>query len=175
MIGISTALNALSTHGACTVVFVVVAAVAAGLIASIQTLEKISWMGWVGVTGILASVITLAAAVSTSRPALAPQSGPWDKDLVTIGHPTFVDAMNAVATIFLSFAGGPYYFNIIAEMKRPGDYNKSILLSSGVTTSTYLIIGCVVYHYVGQYIASPALGSAGVLMKKVRVCAIRIL
>lgn len=166
MIGISIALNALSTHGACTVIFVATAAISAGVIASIQTLEKLAWLGWVGVGGILASVITLAAAVSTGRPALAPQSGPWDKHLVIIGHPTFVDAVNAVATVFLSFAGAPYYFNIIAELKKPQDYNRSILLSSGVTTSTYLIIGCVVYHYVGEYIASPALGSAGTLMKK---------
>ena len=29
------------------------------------------------------------------------------------------------------------------------------------------IIACTVYHFVGQYIASPALGSAGLLIKKI--------
>ena len=34
-------------------------------------------------------------------------------------------------------------------------------------TSIYIAIGVVVYYYCGSYVASPALGSAGVLMKKV--------
>jgi hypothetical protein len=32
---------------------------------------------------------------------------------------------------------------------------------------TYLTIGIVVYYYCGQYLANPALGSAGVIVKKV--------
>lgn len=55
MLGISTALNALSSHGACTAIFVAVAAIAGGSLASIQTLGKISWLAWVGITCILAS------------------------------------------------------------------------------------------------------------------------
>ena len=31
----------------------------------------------------------------------------------------------------------------------------------------YLVLGCTIYHFVGQYIASPALGSAGDLMKRI--------
>lgn len=36
-----------------------------------------------------------------------------------------------------------------------------------IMTATYLTIGIVVYVYAGQYLSSPALGSAGVLMSKV--------
>lgn len=35
------------------------------------------------------------------------------------------------------------------------------------TTQTYISIGVVVYYYCGDYIASPALGSAGPVMKKI--------
>lgn len=146
MIGISTALNALSTHGACTAVFVVVAAIVTMLISSVQTLEKISWFSWVGAACIMTSVITLVAAVSRQeRPSAAPKTGPWDRDIVVIGHPSFVAAMNAVATVFLSYAGGPYYFNVIAEMRNPRDYSKSITLSSIFTLSAYLIIGALYF------------------------------
>lgn len=55
MLGISTALNALSGHGACTAIFVAVAAIAGGALASIQTFGKISWLAWVGITCILSS------------------------------------------------------------------------------------------------------------------------
>ena len=34
-------------------------------------------------------------------------------------------------------------------------------------TATYITIGVVVYYYCGSYVASPALGSAGPLLKKV--------
>lgn len=53
MLGISTGLNAVSDHGACTAIFVVVAAIIAFLFSSIQTLSKISWLAWVGVAGIM--------------------------------------------------------------------------------------------------------------------------
>jgi amino acid permease len=55
MLGISTALNALSSHGTCTAVFVAVAAIAGFGLGSIQTLGKISWLAWVGVISILSA------------------------------------------------------------------------------------------------------------------------
>ena len=53
MLGISIGFNALSVHGACTAIFVVVAALIGFLFGSIQTLGKVSWIAWVGVAGIL--------------------------------------------------------------------------------------------------------------------------
>jgi hypothetical protein len=54
-IGISTALNAISSHGTCTAVFVAVAAIAGGMLASIRTLGQLRWLGWVGMASILAA------------------------------------------------------------------------------------------------------------------------
>jgi len=42
-----------------------------------------------------------------------------------------------------------------------------MLICQGTVCTVYLIIGVVVYTYCGSYVASPALGSAGPLMKKV--------
>lgn len=53
MLGISIGLNAVSTHGACTAIFVAVAALAGFLLGSIQTLGRISWLAWLGLTCIL--------------------------------------------------------------------------------------------------------------------------
>lgn len=55
MLSISIALNSLSTHGACTAIFVAVAALAGFGLGSIRTLGKISWIAWVGLAGILTS------------------------------------------------------------------------------------------------------------------------
>lgn len=53
MLGVATGLNALSSHGACTAVFVAVAAIIGFSLGSIQTLGRISWLAWVGVVCIL--------------------------------------------------------------------------------------------------------------------------
>lgn len=79
MLGISIALNSLSTHGTCTAVFVAVAAIAGFALASIQTLGKISWLAWIGLAGILSAIFTLTIAVGVQdRPASAPKDGPFE-------------------------------------------------------------------------------------------------
>lgn len=55
MLGISIALNAVSSHATCTAVYVAVAAVIAFLFGSIQTLGRISWLAWIGLFCILTS------------------------------------------------------------------------------------------------------------------------
>lgn len=53
MLGISISLNAVSTHGACTAIFVAVAAIIGFGLGSIQTLHEVSWLAWVGAGSIL--------------------------------------------------------------------------------------------------------------------------
>lgn len=59
------------------------------------------------------------------------------------------------------------FFPIAAEMRDPSLYNRSLLFCQGGITAIYLTIGIVMYYYCGSYVASPALGSAGPLIKKV--------
>ena len=53
MLGISISLNAMSSHGACTAIFVAVAAIIGFVLGSIQTLHEVSWLAWVGAISIL--------------------------------------------------------------------------------------------------------------------------
>lgn len=52
-------------------------------------------------------------------------------------------------------------------MKDPRKYNRVMIISVLMCLGLYLVLGCLVYHFCGQYVASPALGSAGVLMKRI--------
>lgn len=67
MLGVSIALNTLSEHGACTVVFVVVAAVAIALLSSIRTLDRVSFLGWIGVISIMAGSEFFCSNARTRR------------------------------------------------------------------------------------------------------------
>lgn len=169
LLGISTAFNAITDHGTCTAVFVLVGAILNIAISSIQTLDKISWLGWVGLIGILSSVITLAIAVSLQdRPSAAPLAPlPWSPGVVTIGNPSFTEGAAACANIIFSFAGTPNFFNVVSEMREPKHYYRAMYTCQTVVTLAYLVIGSLVYKFCGQYVASPALGSAGPLLKKV--------
>jgi hypothetical protein len=168
MLGVSIGLNALSSHGACTAIFVAVAAIIGFIFASVRTLGRLSWLAWVGTACVLVSVFVLTVAAGVQeRPAEAPQDGPWSSDFKIIGNPTFEEAMAAVSSLVLAYAGVPAFFAVASEMSDPRLYTRSVLTCQAVATVTYSVIGIVVYYYCGSYVASPALGSAGVLMKKV--------
>ncbi|KAH0601780.1 hypothetical protein MHUMG1_00659 [Metarhizium humberi] len=170
MIGISVAFNALSTHGACTAVFVAVAAVFGFTFASIQTLGKISALAWIGVTSIVIAVFTVTIAVGVQgKPSTASQDyeGPWRSNYELFKNPSFSDALGAITTLIFAYAGTPTFFSIASEMRDPKHYTKALMMCQSVITLAYIVVGVVVYYFCGSYVASPALGSAGPLIKKV--------
>ncbi|KAK2595378.1 hypothetical protein QQS21_006914 [Conoideocrella luteorostrata] len=168
MLGISIGLNAVSTHGVCTAAFVAVAAIIGFMFGSIRTLGRISWLAWIGLTCILVSIFTVTIAVGVQdRPAAAPQGQPWVSDFKLFKSPSFTSAISAVASLVFAYAGTPAFFAIAAEMRDPRHYSRSLLICQSGVTATYIIVGTVVYYFCGSYVASPALGSAGPLVKKV--------
>lgn len=52
-------------------------------------------------------------------------------------------------------------------MRKPSDYTKAMLSAQIGSTVFYVLVASVVWASVGCYIASPALGSAGPVIKKV--------
>ncbi|KAF9874536.1 hypothetical protein CkaCkLH20_08099 [Colletotrichum karsti] len=168
MIGVSTALNAVSHHGACTAIFVAVAAIASLSLASIRTLGRMSWLAWIGVASIMVAVFTVTIAVGLQdRPAAAPQTGDFVSDFKIINNPSFTKAIASISSIVFSYAGTGAFFPIAAEMRDPRYYTRALLLCQSVVTAVYVAVGVVVYYYCGSYVSSPALGSAGPLVKKV--------
>ncbi|KAL3443725.1 transmembrane amino acid transporter protein-domain-containing protein [Aspergillus insuetus] len=168
ILGMSIGLNAISSHGTCTAVFVVVCAALGFLFASIRTLSRISWVAWVGLACILVAVLTVTISVGIQdRPASAPQDDAWVPDYKLIGDPTFVQGATAVSSIIFACSATPAYFGIAAEMRDPRYFTKSLIIAQIGSTLMYITIGVVVYYYCGSYVASPALGSAGPLIKKI--------
>lgn len=109
LLGISIALNAVSTHAACTAVFVAVAALLGFSLASIPTLGKVTFLGWIGVVSILGALFTLTIAVGVQdRPAAAP-AGDWlaTKETFIVNKPTFEAGISAISTLVFAYAGTP--------------------------------------------------------------------
>lgn len=56
MVGVSTALNALSNHALCTNYFSIIAAIMIALCASVRKFEKLSWITWAGFLSVFIAV-----------------------------------------------------------------------------------------------------------------------
>ncbi|CAD6581156.1 MAG: hypothetical protein CYPHOPRED_001500 [Cyphobasidiales sp. Tagirdzhanova-0007] len=120
MIGVSTALNALSSHAICTVAFTAVAMIVTAIFASLPRFGQIGFLTWFGFFFIVTAVLIVVIGVTqTDRPAAAPATGPYDLGFVAVASPTFQNAMTAVSTIFVSYAGVSAFIPVISEMREP--------------------------------------------------------
>ncbi|KAF1817171.1 hypothetical protein P152DRAFT_387626 [Eremomyces bilateralis CBS 781.70] len=168
VLGVSVALNALSNHAICTNYFLVVATIAIAAAASVRKFEKFAWLTWAGFFSIFIAIFIVVVGVTTlDRPAAAPQTGDFELGYHAIAHPTFAAGITAAATIFGTSAAPPAFLPVISEMKRPKDFNKALLVCMIFVVSSYLAFSLVVYRWCGQWVASPSLGSAGPVLKKV--------
>lgn len=168
IVSCSTAFNALSEHGACTVVFSFVSAVLITLFSSVRTFSRLGWLTWFGfATFFVAVFIFVVAVTQQDRPAAAPPTGDFDLGWVAIAHPGFVAGMTASANIFISGSGSSMYLPVISEMRKPRDYRKAAIVTGFLVGAMYLTFSLVIYRWCGIWLTTPAFGSAGTLFKKI--------
>lgn len=169
MLTTSVAFNALSDHGACTMAFVAAAAAASLVIGTgFRALEKVAWIGWAGVASIFVAIwVTAIACLTQDRPAAGPPTGPIDLEIRVFPKTTFSEAMSAIANQLFAVGASGTFFSISAEMRHPEMFTRSLLCGQALIVVTCVATSTMVYAKIGQYLASPALGSAGPLIKKV--------
>src|ERR1700759_2830070 len=98
IVSCSTAFNALSDHGACTVVFSFVSAVLITIFSSIRTFSRLGWLTWLGFTTFFIAVFIFVVAVTQQdRPAAAPKTGDFDLCWGAINPPGFGAGITASA------------------------------------------------------------------------------
>ncbi|CAO1635116.1 unnamed protein product [Parajaminaea phylloscopi] len=163
------AFNAVSTHALCTMAFAGIVAAACILIGGgMRQLMKVAALGWVGIVCVMLAIWILTIAMLTKSYPMASlgQTGSVEVLAVNKGS-TFAQAMAAVVTQLFALLGNVAYYSISAEMRKPADFDKAVYLGQGFAIVNYLVIGCIVYSKAGQFLTSPALGSAGPLIKKI--------
>lgn len=169
MLTTSVALNALSDHGACSMIFVAVTCAGAFVIGTgFRSLEKVSWLSWIGVAGVVFAIwITAIACLANSQPATAPLTGPINLGIRVFPNATFSEAMAAISNQLFTLGASGTFFSVSAEMKRPELFSRSLMCGQSFIVITNIAISSIIYGKIGQYLASPALGSAGPLIKKI--------
>ncbi|RAK75440.1 putative amino acid transporter (Mtr) [Aspergillus fijiensis CBS 313.89] len=168
ILGMSIGFNSVSAHGTCTAVFVAVSAIVGMLFASVRTLSRITWIAWVGLFCIMVAILIVTIAVGIQdRPSSAPQTGAWSSDYKLFAYPSFAQGVSVVSSLIFACSATPAYFSIVAEMREPRYFIRSLVIAQVGSTLIYIVVGIVIYYFCGSYVASPALGSAGRLIQKV--------
>ncbi|RYN74316.1 hypothetical protein AA0117_g7055 [Alternaria alternata] len=147
------ALNAMTDHGACTIIFNVIGLIISFLFGLPRTFKNISYFSYFSVT-------TTVIAISIQKP---------DTGNIVAVRPdvTLVKGLAPVMNIVLAFTGHVAFFSFQSELEDPRDFRKALILEQGIAVTFYMLISVIMYYHAGPSVASPALGSASPLVSKV--------
>lgn len=151
------ALTSISSHAICNVWWGFLITVVSVLLSYNREWHKLWWMSFVSIGAILvASMITIVATGIQSPNVLEKGRAPiqW---FATPQNPTLMDVIGGYTNILFAYGGNMAIFSFCSEMKNPNDFKKSFALSQLIATITYIIVGCTIYTFGGQYTVSPAL------------------
>ena len=167
-LGLSIALNTVSKHATCSVVFTFVAYIIIASVASVRKIGRLGWVAWVGFGSILIAILIVVIAVTLpERPAAAPKTGDFELGFSALppAGATFASAWAASLAIYASSANTSGFVPVISEMRDPRLFFRSMYTCMLWITTSYLALAITVYAYCGKWVASPALGSAGPTIK----------
>ncbi|CAG8039534.1 unnamed protein product [Penicillium nalgiovense] len=151
--------NTITNHGTCTIIFGVVGLIVSCICALPRTSSKLFIMSTVSAASILIATLTTMIAIAVQAP------DDVENDITT--SPTFVNAFLAVTNIVFAFIAHVAFFGIMSEMEDTKQFPKSLTMLQCVETTLYIVTAMVTYCYAGPDVDSPALSSAGPVMKKV--------
>jgi amino acid permease len=154
-------MNAVTSHAACTVIFMLVGTLLSFLLTIPRTLKNLSWWSITSFISIIGAVTITMVGVSISRPGMGKVALWPDPDL------PFYQAFLAVANIIFAYAGHVAFFTFISELRKPEEFPKALCLLQGCDVGMYIITAVVIYYYAGENVKSPALDSASSVVRKV--------
>ncbi|CRG83329.1 hypothetical protein PISL3812_00680 [Talaromyces islandicus] len=158
-------------YAVCPVLFVCVGF----FVSQIRTLRSFGWIAnfavWANLLvifismGVIAhsspnfAISTLGSAGSAVNPdTITPVDGKYPPVMHYSGLPPngLVGSINGLLSAVLAYAGIQLFVEFMAEMRRPRDFIKAMWGAQFFVYSVYLIYGCFVYHYQGQYSFNPS-------------------
>jgi Transmembrane amino acid transporter protein len=159
-------------YAVCPVLFVIVGF----FVTQVRTLRSFGWVAILSVAlnllvifitmGVIANsppnyaIATLGSAGSAvSAATITPdENGVYPAIIHYNGLPpnSLVGSINGLLSAVLAYAGVQLFVEFMAEMKRPYDFIKAMWGAQFFIYSVYLIYGCFIYHYQGQYSFNPS-------------------
>jgi len=157
----SVALNVLSDHAVCTVIFSVVMVVVMFFLSLARELNQVAIMGIVAAsTMFIAFLLCLIFLGIEGHPAgWTPGASVTVRTWAAPGT-TFVTGFNAFLNITYTFVGQILIPSYVDDMKKPEDFPKALYLVTFFELIVFTLGGAIGYHYIGdEAMTSPAYGS----------------
>ncbi|KAH6639706.1 transmembrane amino acid transporter protein-domain-containing protein [Boeremia exigua] len=156
----SVALNALTGHGACTIIFAVAGMVICFILGLPRTFKDVSKLSIISCASIILAVSIAMIGIGISKPHAG------DILAVRPGLP-FVKGLGPVLNIILAYTGHVAFLSFQSELRDPRDFKKALFFEQGIAVTFYMTISAVIYYYAGPFVTSPALGSASPVVTKI--------
>ena len=161
----SIGMNAITGHGSCTIVWMILGTLLSLLFTLPRTLKHLSYYSIASFMSIIAAVMITMIGVSITKPGMVNGAMPvryWPRP--GLG---FHNGFNAVSNMVFAYAGHVAFFTFISELRDPNDFPKALAFLQCSDISMYIITALVVYYYAGDQVKSPALDSASTAVKKI--------
>ncbi|KAF1976106.1 putative amino acid transporter [Bimuria novae-zelandiae CBS 107.79] len=150
----------MTEHGTCTVVFSVIGMIVCFLFTLPRTLKNVSYCSVFSCGSIVVASTVAMTAIAIKKPGIG--------QIVTVRPGvSLVQGLGPVMNIILAYAGHVTFFGMFSELEDPRDFKKALAMTQIFTVSFYLLLAAVVYYFAGPLVASPALGSASYVVRKV--------
>ncbi|OJJ86277.1 uncharacterized protein ASPGLDRAFT_45323 [Aspergillus glaucus CBS 516.65] len=154
----TTMMNTITDHGTCSIVFGIVGMLICMVLSLPRTIKNMTYVS-------IASFISIFTAVLITMISVGVQFKGGDINITT--ETNLYHSFTAVTNIVFAYCAHVAFFGLIAEMEKPQDFPKALCMLQIFEICLYVIAAVVIYYFVGNDVASPALGSAGPVMKKV--------
>ncbi|PYI23519.1 neutral amino acid permease [Aspergillus japonicus CBS 114.51] len=152
-------MNTITEHATCSIVFSVIGMVISMALSVPRTMKGMTWISFF-------SFLSIFSAVMITMIGVGVQDHPGRIIEATVDTSLY-KAFSAVSNIVFAYCAHVAFFGLIAEMEKPKDFKKSLFMLQGFEICLYTTAAIVVYYYVGKDVQSPALSSAGPLLKKI--------
>jgi amino acid permease len=152
------AMNTITGHATCTIVWSVIGLVLHAVLTFPRTLKNVSYLSIFAFISIFSAVVVTMISVGITRP---------DPTVYATVNVSFAAAFGSVMNIIFAFGGHVAFFTFISELKDPRDFPKALYTLQIVNTTLYVIAAVVIYRFAGPNVASPALGSGSHIIRKI--------
>ncbi|KAJ5289207.1 hypothetical protein N7478_002237 [Penicillium angulare] len=165
-LGMSVALNTLTGHSMCTVAFIGFACLVCYILCIPRTMNFVAYFSWPATIGIVVPIFIVIISLAVDKPQTAPVG--WNREIKLWATPSFQDGFTAFLSVCYAFGGRQAFLMIMAEMKDPNrEYVPSLVILQAFAIPMYLITGGAIYGLAGDYVTSPAIGTAPILCAKI--------
>ncbi|KAL1640492.1 hypothetical protein SLS58_006842 [Diplodia intermedia] len=144
---------------ACLVVFTV----AGFIVGQIRTMQKFGYIAnlsvWLNVFVILMTMGIVANSPPNYEAVYASYQIPQGPVKTSAGAPsdlTFIDNINGLMQAVYSYGGATMFCELMAEMRRPWDFWKGLIVADTFIFTCYIAFGLAVYSAQGQFAYNPA-------------------